>query len=304
VGLFDSLRKGTQVYSPRNEPLGMIDRWDNDTIYISGRPYPRSSFDRFDNDRLYFSSSGYQQYQTTGSTSGATRGSATEEATRVPLHEERLNVGTQPTELGEVQVRKEVTSENVNVPVELRRDEVTVHREQVAERPVSAADGDVFKEETIRVPVRGEQAVVNKEAVVTGEVVIDREQRTERQNVTDTVRREVAGVDHDKNVPVEHSAGGVSHWDEISSTRRQAWEQRAGNSGRRWQDVEPGYHYAHEMQNDSRYRGRAWSEVEPELRSGYGDWSRQRGYRGGDDAWQRLHQDVEEAWEETHSRAR
>ena len=52
-------------------------------------------------------------------------------------------------------------------------------------------------------------------------------------------------------------------------------------------------------------RGKGWwSEVEPELRLGYGDWSRQRGYQGGDDAWERLHQDVEEAWEETHSRAR
>lgn len=304
MGLFDSLRKGTQVCSPRNEPVGTIDRWDDNSIYISGRPYPRSSFDRFENDRLYFSDAGYQQYQSSGSAGAGAASSMTGDASRVPLHEERLNVDTQPTQLGEVQVRKEVTSENVEVPVELQREHVTVHREEVDERPISTAEGDVFKEETIRVPVRGEQAVVNKEAVVTGEVAIDREQRTERQNVTDTVRREVAGVEHDKNVPVEHSAGGVPHWDEISANRRQAWEQRAGASGRRWQDVEPGYHYAHEMQNDPRYRGRSWSEVEPELRSGYGDWSRKRGYRGGDDAWERLHKDVEEAWEETHSRAR
>jgi len=300
MGLFDTLRKGTPVYSPRNELLGTIDRWDDNTIYISGRPYPRTSFDRFDKDRLYFSNAGYREYQSMDTTSTA----ANAQATRVPLHEERLNVGKQAVELGEVQVRKEVTTENVEVPVELRRDEVTVRREQVDERPVSTGDGDVFKEETIRVPVRGEQAVVNKETVVTGEVVIDRAQTTERQNVSDTVRREVTGVDHDKNIPVEHSAGGVPHWDEVSATRREAWEQRAGTPGRSWQDVEPGYRYAHEMRNDPRYRGRAWSEVEPELRSGYGDWSRQRGYRGGDDAWERLHQNVEEAWEESHTYVR
>ena len=240
-----------------------------------------------------------------GMAGGTRTGSQAEDTARVPLVEERLNVDKRPVDMGEVEVRKEVVSEQVNVPVELTREEVRVRQESIDARPVAEGEA-AFQEGTIRVPVRGEEAVVQKQAFVTGEVVVDRERTTERQNVTDTVRREVAGVEHDRGAPVHHSAGGVQHWDEISATRRQSWEQRHGSSGRRWQDVEPGHHYAHEMSNDQRFRGRSWSEVEPELRSGYGDWSRQRGYMSGSggDPWERLHQDVREAWEETHARTR
>ena len=78
--------------------------------------------------------------------------------------------------MGSVDIRKEVETEQVNVPVELRHEEVTVDRVDVKDRPVAAGDmADAFEEGTIRVPVRGEEAVVEKEAVVTGEVVVDRE---------------------------------------------------------------------------------------------------------------------------------
>ena len=67
---------------------------------------------------------------------------------------------------------------------------------------------DAFQGGTIRVPVRGEEAVVSKEAVVTGEVVIDKEQTTERQQVTDTVRRERVGVD--ENTREASATAGVA----------------------------------------------------------------------------------------------
>jgi uncharacterized protein (TIGR02271 family) len=229
-----------------------------------------------------------------------------DEAARVPLVEEQLQVGKRAVELGEVEVQKQVTTERVDVPVELAREEVRVRQEKIAERPVAPGEA-AFEEGTIRVPVRGEEAVIEKQAFVTGEVVIDRERTTETQTVSETLRREVAGVEHDRGVPVTHSGGGVPHWSEISGSRRSAWEQRNAGSGRRWEDVEPGHHYAHEMGHDERYRGRSWDEVEPHLRSGYADWSRQRGYSSGSgmgDDWARLHRDVREAWEESRTRTR
>ncbi|MDP8924304.1 MAG: YsnF/AvaK domain-containing protein, partial [Chloroflexota bacterium] len=279
----DKIRPGTRIYDASGNELGAVDRIEGDTYYVGNRQIPFSAFERMDADRLYVGQAGMRYF------SGADM--QAEGAARVPLMEERLNVEKRPVNLGEVEVRKEVTSEQVNVPVELTRDEVHVRQEKVDERPITGAEGTPFEEGTIRVPVRGEEAVAQKQAVVTGEVVIDRERTTECQNVTDTVRREVAGVEHDEGLPVEHRTGGVAHWDDIRATRRQNWEQRYGASGRRWQDVEPGHHYAHEMSNDQRYRGRSWAEVEPELRSGYADWSRRRGYMDvpGEDAWQRLH---------------
>ena len=109
-------------------------------------------------------------------------------AVRIPVAEERLQVETREAELGQVQVRKSVVEERVEVPVDLQREEVRVERRDVGDRP--ATDADLFQEGTIRVPVRGEEAVVEKEAVVTGEVVIGKERVREGQEVTDTVRRE------------------------------------------------------------------------------------------------------------------
>jgi len=113
---------------------------------------------------------------------------------RVPEVEERLRVEKRQTEMGEVRVHKEVEVEQKTIPVELQREEVHVERREVAARPLQAGE-DAFQEGTIRVPVRGEEAVVTKEAVVTGEVVVNKDRHVEREQVTDTVRRTEVHVD-------------------------------------------------------------------------------------------------------------
>ena len=70
----------------------------------------------------------------------------------IVLKEEQLKVGKREVSAGEVQIRKTVQSEQVNIPVELKREDVTIER-------VSAGDvraGTVasnFQEETIDVPL-------------------------------------------------------------------------------------------------------------------------------------------------------
>ena len=112
----------------------------------------------------------------------------------VPVAEERLHVAKQQAELGQILVRKRVVQEQVSVPVELMREEVHVQQRDVAERPAQAGD-QLFQEGTIRVPVRGEEAIIQKEAVVTGEVVIDKERVVEQQQISDTVRKEQVEVE-------------------------------------------------------------------------------------------------------------
>src|SRR5215216_5754006 len=161
-----------------------------------------------------------------GRTSGGEQGEA-----RVPVAEERLNVDKRQAELGEVQLRKTVEQEQVSVPVELEREEVRVDQRDVGDRPVQAGD-QVFQEGTIRVPVRGEVAEVNKEAVVTGEVVIEKERTTERQQIADTVRKERVEVDEQYD---QHRPGFQQHF----SQRQQQAGAQAG--GRSWEDAEPNY---------------------------------------------------------------
>lgn len=112
---------------------------------------------------------------------------------RVPVVEEQLNVQKQVQQAGEVQVRKDVITEQVNVPVELTREEVVVTRHAV-DRDLQPGE-QAIGEEVLRVPVSEETVSVSKQAHVVEEVEISKQRVTEQQNVTDTVRREVVDVD-------------------------------------------------------------------------------------------------------------
>ena len=115
----------------------------------------------------------------------------------VPLAEERLRVARRETNLGEVRVRKTVVEQPVEIPVELEYEMVQVRERDIADRPARPSDG-VFQEGVIHVPIRGEEAVVFKEAVVTGEATIARERVAEQHRINDTVRRERVLVDRDE----------------------------------------------------------------------------------------------------------
>ncbi len=109
------------------------------------------------------------------------------------LSEEQLQVGKRQVESGRVRLRKVVRTEHQEVPVELRRENVQVER--------TSATGDVpddaFREEEIDVPVMREEAVVSKQARVTGAVELDKTTETETQTVGGDVRSEDVEVDDD-----------------------------------------------------------------------------------------------------------
>ncbi|MBA2447738.1 MAG: YsnF/AvaK domain-containing protein [Chloroflexi bacterium] len=90
-------------------------------------------------------------------------------------------------------------------------------------------------------------------------------------------------------------------WDQVATRFRQAWERRHGGSGRHWGEAEPGYRYGYEMSRDPRYHGRAWDEVEPELRADHAGWARRQGYGQDAGGWNGLRGDVREAWEMEHA---
>jgi uncharacterized protein (TIGR02271 family) len=281
MGLFDKLRRGMHVYGSDDRSVGTIDRWDDEHIYIGGRPYKRSMFDRFDNDRLYFSNDGYRNYQ---SMSGTGIGDAVAGGeVRVPVHEERLDVEKRQGEMGAVEVRKDVITEQVDVPVTLRHEEVNVNRVDVPDRPIAVGDApDAFKEGTIRVPVRGEEAVARKEAVVTGEVVIDRDVVSENQTVSDTIRKERVDVDND-------FAGAREGF-------RQHFEGRRGDltgtavDTRTYEDAEPNYRRGFTAAYDQRYAGRSFEDVEPDLR-------REHRSNTSDQDWERLREEIREGFD-------
>lgn len=114
------------------------------------------------------------------------------EAVKVPISEEQVKVGKREVEQGAAHIRKEVHTERVNTPVDLKREELVIER-------VDAGGGnvpdDAFSEGEIRIPLKREEAVIQKEAKVVGEVRVSKKEQTERQNISETVRKEEVKVD-------------------------------------------------------------------------------------------------------------
>jgi uncharacterized protein (TIGR02271 family) len=272
MDLKGKLRKGLHIFGPDNRDYGTVDRYDDQFAYVGERRIPVSAFERMDNDRLYLGAQGHQYFGTTDQL-------GTQGEIRVPVVDERLNVEKRQGQMGEVEIHKTVDTEQVNVPVELRHEEVSVNRVDVPDRPVAAGDvANAFEEGTIRVPVRGEEAFATKEAVVTGEVVVNRDVETERQTISDTVRHERVDVDENWN-------RDRSSFEEHFGSRRSGLGTSADT--RTFTDAEPNYRRGYEAAYDERYAGRDFSDVEPELR---------RSHTGGD-SWERLREEIREGFE-------
>ena len=120
---------------------------------------------------------------------------------RIVLHKENLTVGKREVDGGDVHIRKTVHTEQVNVPVELRREEAAIERIPASEvRAGSSANA--FKEETVELTLHREEAVVSKEAQVTGAVRVSKTAHTETQNISDSVRSEDVEVVRDGQTEV------------------------------------------------------------------------------------------------------
>lgn len=116
----------------------------------------------------------------------------------IQLKEERLNVEKERVSAGEVRIDKEVRSEQKTVEVPIEREEVTIERRRVDERP---ATGESFREddESIVIPVMEERVRVTKEPVVTEEIVVGKRKVQDTKTVQDTVRKEYADIDENVN---------------------------------------------------------------------------------------------------------
>ena len=119
------------------------------------------------------------------------------------LREEQLNVGKERVQTGEVELRKDVVTEQQTINVPVTHEEVYIERRAVTDGQVDGSP--IGEEETISVPVSEEQVNVSKNTVVTGEVAIGKRAVTENQQVSDTVKHEEVRVERDGDVSVRET---------------------------------------------------------------------------------------------------
>ena len=117
----------------------------------------------------------------------------------VPVVEEQLKAGVRETEAGRARIVKDVREERQTIDVPVQREEVYI-TERAVNRPATEADLSM-RDRDIEIPLKKQEVVTQKEAMVTGEVNIRKETVTDTKRVSDTVRRESvhvedAGSDH------------------------------------------------------------------------------------------------------------
>ena len=125
---------------------------------------------------------------TTGDTDSDANASR-QQASTIPVVEEDLAVGKRMVERGGVRIYTRVTERPVEESVTLREEHARVQRRDV-DRPATEADlRTAFKEGSMEIAERSEEAVVSKQARVVGEVDVGKDVSERTEKVKDTVRR-------------------------------------------------------------------------------------------------------------------
>jgi stress response protein YsnF len=149
---------------------------------------------------------GNQSYQTTGT------GEIQSERVVIPLHEEQVQVGKRTVETGTIRLRKEITTETINQPVQIRKETIVVDREPASGTSTSQSfqsssrqgqqfqsqSGSIsqpFEQGEIVVRLHGEEPVIEKRVVPAGNIVVETRVNSEQVNVQQQVRRENINVD-------------------------------------------------------------------------------------------------------------
>lgn len=177
-----------------------------------------------------------------------------DEEARVTEAREELHVGKREKSEGRVRLHKRVEEKPVKEDVRLEEEEVEVDTEPATR---ARADEDVFEEETVEMEERREEPVVEKETKVEGEVVAHKEKREHEETVSDTVRETKVDVE-------EIGEGAYDDYDEAFREHHRT-TIGAGDFG----DYEPAYRLGHRYSTNDEYRGRDWTDVQPQLRRDY-----------------------------------
>ncbi len=125
----------------------------------------------------------------------------------IPIAEEELHVGKREVSHGRVRIRSHVIERPVQEQVTLSEERVAVERRPVegTMRSGSINDGDLFRERTIEMEERAEEAVVSKEARVVEEVVVRKEADQRTETISDTVRKTEVEVDDERGSTVSRT---------------------------------------------------------------------------------------------------
>jgi len=212
--------------------------------------------------------------------SGGTAGGTT-----IPVVEEELQVGKRVVRRGGVRIYSQTVEQPVEEEVALREEHVHVERRPV-DRPATAADESTSRQQSFEVTETAEEPIVNKQRRVKEEVLVRKDATERKETIRDSVRRTEVNVEQ-----MAESGAAQKYTDDF----RRDYEANYASSGVDYAAIQPAYEYGYTTASDPRYRGKSWSDVEPELRT---DYLR----RSPNSTWDKVKGAVRYGWEKVTAR--
>lgn len=208
---------------------------------------------------------------------------ADENKQRLQEIEEHLKIGKREAVRGGVRAHQVVETGQEQETLRLREEHVDVDRKDV-NRKVSSQEADAaFEDRTVEMVERSEEAVVEKEAFVTGEVSVGKDVSTREETVGGEVRRTRVEIE---KIPAET----FSKHDEAF---RQHHQQQY--KGQDYDQYQQAYQYGYAA--GETYRDRDFNQVEGDLQRDYSD-------RYGDrNAWQKTKDAVRHGYNRARGKA-
>ena len=130
----------------------------------------------------------------------------------IPVREEELRVHKQLVATGEVVIRKEVITEEKTITVTVQREGVVIERLPLSSPGTPGVEPtgtlvELAPGQTIRIPIREEQVLLEKRPLVTHELIVGKRTVQETQRFIETVRREEPRLERQGEVIVHASTG-------------------------------------------------------------------------------------------------
>ena len=208
--------------------------------------------------------------------------------TRLREIEEHLKIGKREVVRGGVRVNKYVDTNIEEETLRLRDEEIVVDRTTV-NRTLSPEEADAaFEEKTVELVERDEEAVVEKETVVTGEVAVGKDVNVREETVGGEVRS--------TRVEVERFAGEAS--EAVMPSFRKHYTSAYATTDHDFDAYQPAYQFGYAA--GKTYTDEDYASVEPNLRSDYAT----RYHDGDDSLWDDFKDAVQHGYREAKQAVR
>lgn len=143
-----------------------------------------------------------------GASKGGTTMAAGQENVVVPLYQEHVKIGKHEVDAGGVRIRKHVTSEALNQPLELRQETLSIERlpadqgapatsgqGTAAAAPQQGQLGQPFQEGEMTIHLQKEEPLVERSMSQSGKIVAQKHSTTQQTTVKENVRKEQVDIE-------------------------------------------------------------------------------------------------------------